>query len=154
MARFLSLSSYLLVLMMLLLADLHLFASSPAHPPVAPPSPTRASTPVPTPHAPPSMPTPAGPPRAPTPHTPPSMPTPSAGPPRAPTSEPNHDGKSGDSTSGGGSSGGLKSGQKAGIAIGVILGAGIIGFAGFVYKKRKANIRRARFGSAARRAQL
>ncbi|XP_019054180.1 PREDICTED: classical arabinogalactan protein 1 [Nelumbo nucifera] len=49
-----------------------------------------------------------------------------------------------------GSSGGLKGGQKAGIAIGVILGACAVGFVGFVYKKRRDNIRRSQYGYAAR----
>ncbi|VVA12251.1 PREDICTED: classical arabinogalactan [Prunus dulcis] len=49
-----------------------------------------------------------------------------------------------------GSSGGLSGGQKAGIVFGVLIGAGLIGFGGFVYKKRKDNMRRGRFGAAAR----
>ncbi|KAF8397683.1 hypothetical protein HHK36_016604 [Tetracentron sinense] len=53
-----------------------------------------------------------------------------------------------------GSSGGLRGGQKAGIALGVIFGAGLVGFGGIVYKKRRANIRRSRYGYATRRAFL
>ncbi|GFZ14775.1 uncharacterized protein LOC130764062 [Actinidia eriantha] len=49
---------------------------------------------------------------------------------------------------------GMSGGQKAGIAIGVLAAAGVVGLGGMVYKKRRANIRRARFGSAARRTSL
>ncbi|KAL5990668.1 hypothetical protein ACLOJK_011571 [Asimina triloba] len=52
------------------------------------------------------------------------------------------------------SGGGMKDGQKAGIAIGVIIGAGIVGLGGFVYKKRRDNIRRSQYGYAARRELL
>ncbi|KAL7612116.1 hypothetical protein Lser_V15G08597 [Lactuca serriola] len=55
--------------------------------------------------------------------------------------------------SGGGSSG-LSGGQKAGITLGVLAGAGLIGFATVVYMKRRSNIQRARFGASARRSQL
>jgi len=52
------------------------------------------------------------------------------------------------------SPGGLNGGQKAGIAIGVLAGTGLIVFGGLVYKKRRSNIRRARFGYAARNTIL
>lgn len=52
------------------------------------------------------------------------------------------------------SSGGLNGGQKAGIAIGVLAGTGLIVFGGLVYKKRRHNIRRSRFGYAARNTIL
>ncbi|KAL8247597.1 hypothetical protein R6Q59_008813 [Mikania micrantha] len=55
---------------------------------------------------------------------------------------------------GGRGSSGLSGGQKAGIAIGVLAGAGLIGFATMVYMKRRSNIQRARFGVLARRSQL
>lgn len=47
-------------------------------------------------------------------------------------------------------SGGLNGGQKAGIVIGVMLGTGLMVFGALVYKKRRSNIRRRRFGYAAR----
>ncbi|KAL4576453.1 hypothetical protein LXL04_012547 [Taraxacum kok-saghyz] len=54
----------------------------------------------------------------------------------------------------GGGSSGLSGGQKAGITIGVLAGAGLIGFATVVYMKRRSNVRRARFGASARSSQL
>ena len=52
------------------------------------------------------------------------------------------------------SSRGLNGGQKAGIAIGVMSAAGALFLGGLVYKKRRSNIRRAKFGVAARRPVL
>ncbi|KAK9079088.1 hypothetical protein SSX86_000758 [Deinandra increscens subsp. villosa] len=52
------------------------------------------------------------------------------------------------------SSGGMSGGKKAGIAIGVIAAACVVGFGGLLYKKRQQNIRRAEFSSAARREFL
>ncbi|KAL0436894.1 UNVERIFIED_CONTAM: hypothetical protein Sradi_0397300 [Sesamum radiatum] len=52
------------------------------------------------------------------------------------------------------SSGGMSAGQKAGVAIGVIAGACIVGAGAFVYKKRQQNIQRAQFGYDARREIL
>ncbi|KAI3706402.1 hypothetical protein L6452_24118 [Arctium lappa] len=52
------------------------------------------------------------------------------------------------------SSGGMSTGKKAGIAIGVIGAACVVGFGGMLYKKRQYNIRRAEFSSAARREFL
>ncbi|XP_048326724.1 uncharacterized protein LOC125421560 [Ziziphus jujuba] len=49
---------------------------------------------------------------------------------------------------------GLSGGQKAGIVIGVLLGTGLLVFGGLVYKKRRHNIRRSRFGYAARNTLL
>ncbi|KAL6290734.1 hypothetical protein ACE6H2_008244 [Prunus campanulata] len=80
-------------------------------------------------------PSPTSPPPSPSP--PPPSPSP---PPPSPPPPPNKKG----------SSGGLSGGQKAGIVFGVLIGAGLIGFGGFVYKKRKDNMRRGRFGAAAR----
>ncbi|CAH1438431.1 unnamed protein product [Lactuca virosa] len=54
----------------------------------------------------------------------------------------------------GGGSSGLSGGQKAGITLGVLAGAGLMGFATVVYMKRRSNIQRARFGASARRSQL
>lgn len=45
---------------------------------------------------------------------------------------------------------GLNGGQKAGVAIGVLAGSGLIVFGGLVYKKRRRNIRRSRYSYAAR----
>ncbi|KAM4094238.1 hypothetical protein ACB094_06G180600 [Castanea mollissima] len=80
-----------------------------------------SSSPV---HAPVPNPTPSSPPTV----VPPQSPPP---PPPSPT------------TRGSSSCRGLNGGQKAGIAIGVMSG-------GLVYKKRRSNIRRAKFGVAAR----
>ncbi|XP_052185035.1 vegetative cell wall protein gp1-like [Diospyros lotus] len=52
------------------------------------------------------------------------------------------------------SSSGMKGGQKAGIVVGLIAGACLVGFGVVVYKKRQQNIRRAQFGEAARRVLL
>ncbi|XP_052191556.1 vegetative cell wall protein gp1-like [Diospyros lotus] len=52
------------------------------------------------------------------------------------------------------SSGGLKGGQKAGIAIGVVAAACVVGFGALVYKKRQQNIQRSQYGYAARREIL
>ncbi|KDP44058.1 hypothetical protein JCGZ_05525 [Jatropha curcas] len=46
-------------------------------------------------------------------------------------------------------SSGMSGGKKAGIAVGVIVAAGVVGLGGLVYKKRQDNIRRSRYGSAA-----
>lgn len=77
---------------------------------------------------------------APAPYKPPASPSPPPPPPSPPPPPPNKEG----------SSRGLSGGQKAGIVFGVLIGAGLIGFGGFVYKKRKGNMRRRRFGAAAR----
>ncbi|XP_018856600.1 vegetative cell wall protein gp1-like [Juglans regia] len=52
------------------------------------------------------------------------------------------------------SSGGTSSGKKAGIIVGVVVAAGVVVLAGFVYKKRRDNIRRSQYGYAARREIL
>jgi len=44
---------------------------------------------------------------------------------------------------------GMSGGQKAGIVLGVLIGACVVGFAGFVYKKRQQNVRRSQYGYAA-----
>ncbi|OAY51628.1 classical arabinogalactan protein 10 [Manihot esculenta] len=62
----------------------------------------------------------------------------------------NHTGNveaSGDQSKG---SSGMSGGKKAGIAIGVILGAGVVVVGGLLYKKRQQNIRRSQYGYAAR----
>ncbi|XP_062170908.1 proline-rich receptor-like protein kinase PERK2 [Alnus glutinosa] len=55
---------------------------------------------------------------------------------------------------GNGSSEGMSGAKKGGIAIGVILAAGLVVVGGFVYKKRRDNIRRTQYGYAARREIL
>lgn len=60
----------------------------------------------------------------------------------------------GDLDAKGDSSGGMSGGKKAGVAIGVISAACIVGLGALVYKKRQQNIRRAQYGSAARREFL
>ncbi|KAI3450559.1 hypothetical protein Pfo_007224 [Paulownia fortunei] len=52
------------------------------------------------------------------------------------------------------SSGGMSGGKKAGVAIGVIAAASIVGVGALVYKKRQQNIRRSQYGNAARREIL
>ncbi|PIN26719.1 hypothetical protein CDL12_00529 [Handroanthus impetiginosus] len=52
------------------------------------------------------------------------------------------------------SSGGMNGGQKAGVAIGVIAGAFIVGAGALIYKKRQQNIQRSQYGYAARREIL
>lgn len=49
---------------------------------------------------------------------------------------------------------GVSGGQTAGIVIGVLAGVALIGFGALVFKKRQANIRRSRFGFAARKASI
>ncbi|XP_009592134.1 uncharacterized protein LOC107796385 [Nicotiana tabacum] len=49
---------------------------------------------------------------------------------------------------------GMNGGKKAGVAIGVIAAACVVGLGALVYKKRRQNIRRAQFGYAARRSDF
>ncbi|PON76814.1 hypothetical protein PanWU01x14_031340 [Parasponia andersonii] len=49
---------------------------------------------------------------------------------------------------------GMNGGKKAGIAVGVIAAASLVGLGGFIYKKRQDNIRRSQYGYAARREML
>ncbi|XP_048232202.1 protein TRACHEARY ELEMENT DIFFERENTIATION-RELATED 7A-like [Ricinus communis] len=113
-------------------------APSPPPPAAVPPSPPPPAA------VPPSPPPPAA--------VPPSPPPPTwvPPPPPPPGSPPPTDGAS----QGKGSSSRLSGGQKAGITIGTLAGAGLLVFGGMIYKKRRSNIRRARFGSAARRPAL
>ncbi|XP_012447365.1 classical arabinogalactan protein 7 [Gossypium raimondii] len=53
-----------------------------------------------------------------------------------------------------GGGGGLNGGKKAGIVVGVVAAACLVGFGGLVYKKRQDNIRRSQYGYAARREIL
>lgn len=47
-------------------------------------------------------------------------------------------------------SGGMSGGKKAGIGIGVVAAACIVGVGALVYKKRQQNVRRSQYGYAAR----
>ncbi|TXG49547.1 hypothetical protein EZV62_025422 [Acer yangbiense] len=49
---------------------------------------------------------------------------------------------------------GMNGGKKAGITMGIMAGAAVVGLGGMVYKKRRSNIRRAIFGRAAKRSLL
>ncbi|CAK8565522.1 unnamed protein product [Lathyrus sativus] len=49
---------------------------------------------------------------------------------------------------------GLSGGQKAGIVIGTLLGAALLGFFGLVCWKRQSNVRRNRYSNAARNIEL
>lgn len=51
-------------------------------------------------------------------------------------------------------SGSLSGGQTAGVVIGILAALGLLILGSLVYKKRQSNIKRGRFGSAARRASL
>nr|GMD32086.1 cyclin-dependent kinase inhibitor 1C-like [Ipomoea batatas] len=103
------------------------------HNPTLPPYPT--PPPVPKPTFPPSPTPPPTPNATPPPHQPPVDP---------------HSGPKQETPPESGSSGGLSGGQKAGIVIGVFAAAGA-GWVGWrIYKKRRGNIRRARFGYQAR----
>ena len=53
-----------------------------------------------------------------------------------------------------GGEGGMNGGKKAGIVVGVVVAACLVGVGGFVYKKRQDNIRRSQYGYAARREML
>ncbi|XP_047175144.1 vegetative cell wall protein gp1-like [Vigna umbellata] len=137
----------------------------PAPPPeFSPSSPPRHS---PSPHvAPPSHNSPSEPPQSPSPapshHDSPPVPPPQENPSPSPASSPSpdaaddggvnhadlagHNGKS--------SSEGMSSGKKAGIALGVIVGAGVVVLGAVVYKKRRQNMQRSQYGYAARRELL
>ena len=90
----------------------------------------------------------------PAPGPPPVSPNPELPPPVVPAPAPPTGGGGVLPKENGGRSSGLSGGQKAGITIGVLAGAGLIGFAAVVYMKRRSNIRRARFGASARRSYL
>ncbi|KAG9141577.1 hypothetical protein Leryth_026538 [Lithospermum erythrorhizon] len=117
--------------------------------PLLPPSPSPSILPpkVAPPVEPPKAPSPSIlPPKVAPPVEPPKAPSPSILPPKSsPPVEPR--------TESGGSPG-LNGGQKAGIVIGVFTAVGLGVFGGLVYKKRRSNIRRSRFGSAARDTHL
>lgn len=123
---------------------------SPSDSPAAPsPSPYFGSPPAP-PTAPASSPS-LSPDAAPTPSpSVPSTPSPSPSSDAADTKHATSDDEVGEQ----GSSGGLTGGQKAGIAIGVIASAAVLGFGCLLCKKRRDNIQRSRYGYAARREIL
>ncbi|KAH6814634.1 hypothetical protein C2S51_023652 [Perilla frutescens var. frutescens] len=139
--------------------------SLPPHPPadgISPPPATPSSAPSPAP----SFSSPPAPPPsdlAPKPHSP--APTPDGADDKSPSPSPAPEADAGDINretqpnaadleSKEKSSGGMSSGQKAGVAIGVIAGACIVGAGALVYRKRQQNIQRTQFGSAARREIL
>ncbi|KAK9128109.1 hypothetical protein Syun_016906 [Stephania yunnanensis] len=160
--------------LILLFADLTLIAAvdppatSPAAPPEAAdnntaPAPAPSSD-VPSPDQP-SPPTPDSPspspsqvatsPPAPSPSSPSPSPSPTPSPSPSPTPSPADpsDISHADDTAGGeeeSGSKGMSAGKKAGIVIGVIVGAGLVVVGGMVYMKRKENVRRSQYGYSAR----
>ncbi|CAL5202144.1 unnamed protein product [Lathyrus oleraceus] len=110
--------------------------------PVPTPSPNSRSpaAPTPSPVFPPTSPTPAP---ILNPNSPPEAPSPST---NAPEPAPPVAGRGGPS--------GLSGGQKAGIVIGTLLGAALLGFFGLVCWKRQSNVRRNRYSNAARNIEL
>jgi hypothetical protein len=48
----------------------------------------------------------------------------------------------------------LDGGGKAGVALGAVAAAGVLGLGAFVWRKRRANIRRARYADYAARLEL
>ena len=111
-----------------------------------------------------SNPSPANSPPSPTPapsnHSPPA-PSPGTNPSPSPAPAPADDAHDGVNHAGMGgvdekssSSGGMSSGKKAGIALGVIIGAGVVVLGALVYKRRRQNIQRSQYGYAARRELL
>ncbi|KAJ6670438.1 PROTEIN putative-RELATED [Salix viminalis] len=108
---------------------------------VSPPAPSPSDSPLVSPPAP-----------------PPSELVPSGSAPASPLtegSELNHSNNNVDAGSGDeGESKGMGGGKKAGIVVGVIVAACMVGLGGMVYKKRQNNIRRSDYGYAARREIL
>lgn len=76
-------------------------------------------------------------------HSTPSSPSPEA-------SDVNHSDITGVEEKKSSGGGGMSGGTKAGVAFGTIAAVCVVGLAGFVYKKRQDNIRRSRYGYAAR----
>ena len=89
-----------------------------------------------------------------TPKSTPPSPAPVPAPAASALSDVGHVSADGDGHEGEGSSEGMSGAKKGGIAIGVILAAGLVVVGGFVYKKRRDNIRRSQYGYAARREIL
>lgn len=80
-------------------------------------------------------------------HSAPSPPSPSPSPEASDVNHSDITGVEEKKSSGGG---GMSGGTKAGVAFGTIAAVCVVGLAGFVYKKRQDNIRRSRYGYAAR----
>ncbi|XP_063942968.1 proline-rich receptor-like protein kinase PERK1 [Daucus carota subsp. sativus] len=146
---------FVLIITLIIQDSTILCATSPLHAPTYAPaySPTNAPTDAPA-YTPTNAPTDApaytpklAPKLSPKP-TPPSLPSPSKSNsgdiPHSPPSLPSVSPPPQSAKSRGGSNG-MKGGQKAGLAIGVIAGAALVGFGGMVYAKRRQNIRRSRF---------
>ncbi|KAK2971653.1 hypothetical protein RJ640_010894 [Escallonia rubra] len=123
-------------------------ASPPLRPPPPPPlGPASPPSQPPPPLGPASPPPPLGP-SSPPPPPPPLVPASPPPPPLVPASPPPPPNNSK------GSSKGMSGGQKAGIVFGVLAAAGVVGFGGMVYMKRRNNVQRSRYGYAARRTSL
>ncbi|CAJ1979309.1 unnamed protein product [Sphenostylis stenocarpa] len=152
-----------LLLLLSLLVNTASATDSPTLPPeLSPSSPPSHS---PSPHvAPASHPSPAESPQSPspTPNSNDSPPSPTPQNSHSPSPAPSPDGEDNDGVnradlagnSGKSSSGGMSSGKKAGVAVGVIVAAGVVVLGAFVYKKRRQNIQRSQYGYAARRELL
>uniref|UniRef100_A0A7N0V6P1 Uncharacterized protein n=1 Tax=Kalanchoe fedtschenkoi TaxID=63787 RepID=A0A7N0V6P1_KALFE len=108
------------------------------HPPAQPPTLSPSPAPTPEPGVPPASPPP-----------PPQSSNPAAPPPPPPST-----GSGGNGSPGKKKSAELSGGQTAGVVIGVLAALGLLVLGSLVYKKRRNNIRRSRYGSAARRASL
>ncbi|CAI8596543.1 unnamed protein product [Vicia faba] len=142
--------SNLLLLSVIFTTLLHSFDAQPVPAP-SPNSPSPAPTPAPI--LPPTSPAPApvlipkspitSPIETPVPSPASHSPSPSK---NAPEPEPPAAGRGGPS--------GLSGGQKAGIVIGTLLGAALLGFFGLVCWKRQSNVRRNRYSNAARNIEL
>ncbi|OIW08567.1 hypothetical protein TanjilG_03243 [Lupinus angustifolius] len=130
-------------------------AHSPLNSPATAPQSPLPPSPTPAPTTPPPLPSPAP---APTPTSLDSPPSPSPDSSLSPAPEPaSHDEVVSITTvkdAHGESSGKSKAAKKAGIAVGVILSAGVIVVGTVVYRKRRQNIERSQFGNAARRELL
>ncbi|CAA7390437.1 unnamed protein product [Spirodela intermedia] len=125
---------------------------SPFHSPPAPPSDDNLSpdeAPSPSPYS--SSPSDASPSS--------ESPLPSDSPAPAPSGEPTQKldkagNLSAEAQPSGGGGGGMSGGQKAGLVVGVMMAATLVGLGAFVYKKRQDNVRRSQYGHDVRREML
>ncbi|XP_010934350.3 uncharacterized protein [Elaeis guineensis] len=126
-------------------------------PSMGPSAPSPAShTPSPAPAMGPSAPSPAfSPENSDSPPAPPVAPASSPSPTPSPANGVVRNGeKSDEHAEVGESSSGMSGGKKAAIAVGVLSAAAVVGLGALVYKKRRDNIRRSRYGYATRREML